>query len=57
MREPLAATVPLNEKVWQAWIEKNRRTELEFNTKLRRFGSVVAVSLLAAVMILLARWW
>ena len=53
--ETRATTVPLNEEVWQAWLEKNRRKERAFNAKMLRLGGVVAGVLLALGLLLLVR--
>lgn len=48
-------TVPLDQNVWQVWIEKNRMKDERFEAKIRKLVAVAGAGLVAVVLFLLAR--
>ena len=42
------ATVPLDDKVWQAWLAKNRESEKRGILQRRRVGRLIGETLVAA---------
>jgi hypothetical protein len=48
-------SLQLDEHVWQAWLEKNRKAEQLYFAKRLKFGLLVSPLLLAALLFWLAR--
>lgn len=51
----IAITVPLDQNVWQAWIEKNRLKDERFEAKIRKLVAIAGACLVAVMFFLLAR--
>lgn len=49
-----SSTLPLDQKVWQAWVEKNRLMEEDLNGKFRRWGIIAGAGVVGVVLFWLA---
>ena len=50
----MQTTLPLNEQVWQAWVEKNRTRDQQKATEWRRRGLLAIIALALAASTYLA---